>query len=835
MLPERDDRIALLRPSVEPGRPLCDILQRFEARLEDGHTLCLRGELAAGLYEMQLLTRAGTFDSDSTRIELTQWPSRRPVRVGPMDMDHIHYQMAVPTFAVWVDGVDWSLVWAEVPSPEDLAVGRLRALWGLHLPEDGVHEIRLVVSERDRHRLRWGDLDALVLAPDDRFFLPLPEPLSRDVVHPRLYAGRERFAALRPEGLDGFARRLLEHLRRQAAAKRDNAYLYLTTTLALVGTVTGDEALIREAIDRALAVCARDCWGYHDTRGIMAWNNDRDTGNHMWETALVYDWLYDRLTEDERQTLRRKLAYHCDIAYKVTVLQKNYWYYRCVEAHGQGLWNGLAAASIALLGHDARAPLWLSWAAGNFVDASRRIPEDGIGSWLIFNYFWHITQLALLEHQFATRLDVGGGYTGFAENIQTFLSMSDSHLMAEAACFLQLILAAREGDVHIQAEAVGGLDARMADKPGAVIHPLSLLLYDPTVPAEARFEDPPDAVCSEWGMAVCRGRRGSAFTFSCGTPGTVQYHDTHNGLNRSWYNITTAGSFGWDCPAAGGRATLIPQALKGYENNTRHANLVTIDGKGLPLEGRWVGYRLPVEQIPFVEHFATQDGITYCAANTGVAYDPTFAVRQAFRRWLFFHELELLLLFDRIETACPHRFAAHIHSERPHWQHGAGGVYVTSHGACVLAARALGAREQGRWLSASASIPTARSLPQWVPSYTFGINGSNYNRQNWQHRSDDSDPDIPDFQDLQFRSSQPVVEWGLLTALSTDAALVRELELHPGEGQLQVSVAGAYRVYLLDDENASLPGSEAPCAATVWDEGEARWQAFAPTAVGKGD
>ena len=835
MFAERDDRIALFRPSVEPERLLCDVLKRFEAQLENEYTLCLHGELKAGLYQMQLLTRAGTFDIDSTRIELTQWPARRAIRVGPMDMDHTCYQMAVPTFSVLVDGVDWELVWAEVPSPEDMEQKRVRALWGIHIPEGGCHEIRLVVPERDRHRFRWHDVDELEICPDDRFFLPLPEALSREAVHPRLYADQDRFASLSRGTPDEFSNRLLQHLLRQAERKRDNAYLYLTTTLALAGKVTGNETLIQEAIDRVTKLCARENWGYHDTRGIMAWNNDRDTGNHMWEAAIVYDWFQDRLSEKERDLIRGKLAYHCDIAFKVTVLQKNYWYYHCVEAHGQGLWNGLAAASIALLGHDARAPMWLSWAAGNFVDASRRIPRDGIGSWLVFNYFWHIVELALLEHQLDTRLDTGSGYTGFAENIEAFLTATktDRDLMAEAAYFLKLIIAARDQNALFQAEAMRGLEKMMTESADTVIHPLSLLVYDPAVPAQPRVEEHPEAACSQWGMAVCRGRGGSSFTFSCGSPGGLQFHGTHNGLNRSWYNITTAGSYSW-CHSrresdGKGSVTLVPQSLKGYENSTRHANLVTIDGEGLPIEGRWVGYRIPVEQIPFIEQFAYREGVAYCSANTGVGYKTDFGVKTAFRRWLFFHELELLLLFDRIETSRPHHFAAHVHSVREHWRRHANGVHIASTDGVSLAARALAAREDGQWRNESEAIPTVQTIPQWVPSYTFGINGQNYNKQNWQQQSTGTEPDIPDYQDLQFQSSRPVSDWGVITALSTDTELVRTLAIDLGKGQLQVSIGGSHRACFLDDGGDLLPGSDRPCAASVWQERLKRWTAFPPS------
>ncbi len=370
--------------------------EHFSCSQMDAGSLVLRGELPAGLYAMSLSTRDGGFDVDTTMIELTEWPSMQTVKCGPFDFDHPQYRMAVPTFRVQVGDTDWGLVWCEVPSPEDMAAGRIRAVWGVRVAASGPTEIRLTISAEDQGRLHWENVAEIVLSPDERDFLPFQLETDTERPHPRLLADAEIFAQL-GQDRNPIQEALLQRLIARIESGRDGAYDYRTSALALLGRVSGKECWVKEAIQRTLTLCARAEWGYHDAPEIMGWNNDRDAGDRMLETALVFDWLYDALDASARQTIIAKLERHAAIAERITTLQRNYWYYRTSEAHGQGLWNGFAAAAAALLGHSDKAPAQLEWVFGNLDDALRHLPDDGVADWPTFNTRWHIYSLALFE------------------------------------------------------------------------------------------------------------------------------------------------------------------------------------------------------------------------------------------------------------------------------------------------------------------------------------------------------------------------------------------------------------------------------------------------------
>lgn len=812
--------LAYLVPSALAGQPLHDVMERLTATLVNERCLVLRGSLARGLYEMSLKTVTGTFPSESVMLHLTEWPSRRSVLAGPFDLDHTEFRMAVPTFRVFVNGRDWGLVWCEVPSPDDMKARRVRAMWGIRVEESGAVELRLEVPP-DERRLRWQDIEEITLGTDDRYSIHSAMD-SALAGRPRLFGDEAMFARL-SRGRDAIQQAILDNLQERLRKGDDGSYVNRPVIAALVGRLTGEAQWIEVAIARVLEHCRRPYWGYHNVPDIMGWNNDRDTGMKMFETAAVYDWLFHRLAEDQRELVRQKLAYHAEIAYKVTVLQKNYWYYRTAEAHGQGLWFGFAAAALALVGDDPRAPEWLDWIHGNIADALLHAPEDGISEWPVFNAQWLILTTMMLERSCQRRLSGELPFLrNFGRNIVKFVGEGG------VPPTLLFYLADRYRSGRCQADALRAArltsdGRRLGDRN---FDALALLAYNPAL-SPSRPTPVPLSACSRNGTILCRSRdRKVLFTFRCGTPLTPRQHWAHNWINRSWYHSQHAGSFSWDV----GRQTLVPICVPGYRQRTADSNLITVDGGGNHTDGRWLGYAIPLSDLPYVEHFATGGGVSFCCANATRAYEAEYGVRRQVRRWVFFHDCGVLVMHDMIETDRPRNLAWHIHGARATWQADDGFAFSTQAGESRLAVRPVFTRIDDRPAEPPPTALATEIAPTcFVPPYTLGLN--TYKTRDWQPEITPEKLDIPDFPDLRFSPYEPAFRWELVTLIGPcplPAAAVRPA----ADGNLAiVSIGDAGAIMWCRGEPTLLEGLAVSVEADVVvrlgsDRKPRRWIAF---------
>ena len=830
-LPELVGQRLLLQPSVLPGRAFVDRMNRFRCETPDPHTLRLVGRLAAGRYQMRLLIRSGRFDVDTLMLPLIEWPGRRQVLAGPFDFDHTSYRMAVPVFRATVNGANLGLVWCEVPSPEDMAARRIRALWGIEVLADGETVIELGIPAEDRARLRWNDLAELDLTPDDRHSLPLPSSVSRQPTHPRLLAGESDFERLRSR-TDPVSHRLRARLLRFAESGRDGTYEYRTMGLALLARMTGDPHWADEAVARAMALVGMKSWGYHDVPEIMGWNCDRDAGNRMFELSVVFDWLHDRLSPEQRAAIRAKLAYHADIAYRMTLLQKNYWYHYCNEAHGMGLWCGLAAASAVLLGHDPRAAGWLEWAMGGFADAAAHLQSDGIATWHVFNMSWHLYTLAILESVLGGRFQPD--YPFFRNFPARVLQVTNPDVVDATLANHLLYLARRYRSPQIQADALRILGIEQAAQedryPGAV-DPMAVLFFDPDLAVGTRQPIYP-MVCAARGLVSCRARNGSRFTMACGTGATAAHHAAFNFINRTWYGPANSGSFNWtlewvDEKDRARTGEFQPPILKSYRSDTKDANLITIDGRGHFLEGRWLGSTLPLKRVSFLEHCAGDGVVAYACGNSSNAYAEEFEVEHLMREWVFFHETGIVIMRDRIRTAQPRRFAWHLHATWEPWEALAPFCLFTRTRERRLVVRALASALDGGILrTPDETLETHIERPEFVPTYPTGVNV--YKTTDWQPELRPEQIKIPPYLDLQFRPQGTVAAWEFVTAMGVDADL-GGIEFADGAAGLRVvGLPGGGEVVLPHGAPMALPGTdtELVAAAAARPAADASWRSF---------
>ena len=163
--------------------------------------------------------------------------------------------------------------------------------------------------------------------------------------HPYLYFSAEDIPAIRARfDSPGFAARkdsLLAVLPRILEAdiittlEGSRDVLGNASLLAFAYIITGEEKYARRAIENALASADLTPW-----YGGLSWNRGADLGtaDRGVSSALVYDWCYDVMTDQERQIISESLHSAID-AYLLTLdptLPDNWWTY-----HPMNNWRGV--------------------------------------------------------------------------------------------------------------------------------------------------------------------------------------------------------------------------------------------------------------------------------------------------------------------------------------------------------------------------------------------------------------------------------------------------------------------------------------------------------------
>ena len=287
------DLIAFLKPFASqfstPDRvELIDVTGRVTDIKADGHRLCLRLNLSAGLYRSRLETRPHSFDMATASIEMVRVPDGKRVPVGPWDLDHIHNVMAMPMVRTYVNGRLKGGLWFSMPGPEEIAEGRLTADFGFEAQE-GDNELVLELIERDRTRMDWSKLAYLELREDDRSPVPL-EPTS--AAHPRIFLSPHEVEQVRErwEGTTEFEELRKRLLTEELVFLTDNSQGTLDLA-CLFYAITGDAVIGSRAKARILELVHAPTWSGRPDPLLMGGENDRGISLRLYLTALGWDYL----------------------------------------------------------------------------------------------------------------------------------------------------------------------------------------------------------------------------------------------------------------------------------------------------------------------------------------------------------------------------------------------------------------------------------------------------------------------------------------------------------------------------------------------------------------
>ena len=232
--------------------------------------------------------------------------------------------------------------------------------------------------------------------PELRTFTKVKHPQSatiEEIKHPRLFFDPDEIPALQVKAATThqdiwFA--ISEHAESEFGATPPSESPDEDTTIyrnygnklisfAFACVITEGSEYCDLATEHLLAYAAWERWDEDEYR-------DLGLAHMLLGNALAYDWLYDRLTPAERQTVRESLAGWAQKMYEASVGPKdddwrNWWRKSYVQNHFSTNHSALGMAGLALLGEDERAQMWIDQASSRL--SQFRDMLDGIqdGSW----------------------------------------------------------------------------------------------------------------------------------------------------------------------------------------------------------------------------------------------------------------------------------------------------------------------------------------------------------------------------------------------------------------------------------------------------------------------
>lgn len=121
--------------------------------------------------------------------------------------------------------------------------------------------------------------------------------------------------------------------------------------------VDKESDICQTAVEYLLTYAEWDQWGENNERGL-------GLAHMVMGSSLAYDWLYDRLTEEERLAVRKSLAERAEQLHEASASEKveewnNWWTNAYVQNHYFIIHSSLGMAGLALWGEDDRAQDWV--------------------------------------------------------------------------------------------------------------------------------------------------------------------------------------------------------------------------------------------------------------------------------------------------------------------------------------------------------------------------------------------------------------------------------------------------------------------------------------------
>jgi len=223
-------------------------------------------------------------------------------------------------------------------------------------------------------------------------FIPVLCSAAAPPQHPRLYLNPQRITQLREEittfrkahwdvirvEADQLARRHPPVYER-AILDNDAEQLWQRNvgnalpTLAIAWVLTGDNKYRKAVTEWAMASCSYPNWGHPEKNP----GKDLAAGHQLFGLALVYDWMYQDLDPQVRETIHKALLERGRTMFAATDPKTgNFWRNEYMQNH---LWvnaTGLTAAALAI-SEEPETAQWLEVTRDEFRRSDEALGSDG--------------------------------------------------------------------------------------------------------------------------------------------------------------------------------------------------------------------------------------------------------------------------------------------------------------------------------------------------------------------------------------------------------------------------------------------------------------------------
>lgn len=362
----------------------------------DPHELTLRVRCARGYQCGYLKLRPDMFDAHTMDQRLKEYPSGRTVLSKGWDVfngDIREEQMATPCFTPWLNGKDLGDVWFDMPDYLDYERGVLEAEFGFYVFHPGIVDLRLAVVKDHRRNFHWGMLETIQFKPDNRAVLPLPplKKISANPHEPWLFLHGKSSKEARALFRENSAASQLPRMLRLIQAGHQVPFINVNELIPIAAFLTDSPEWI--ALGRKLArdLCSEPTWSARRNPRVMHGDNDTEPGRKLVTVAMIAQFLWNRLDNEERQLILSKTREYGHKFYEFSVLNKR-WASGMGGIGGHQCWPllGLAYCAMTFYHDIAEAPEWLAWAHGRFVHAiTYHGPQDGLGFWKSYaTHYW---------------------------------------------------------------------------------------------------------------------------------------------------------------------------------------------------------------------------------------------------------------------------------------------------------------------------------------------------------------------------------------------------------------------------------------------------------------
>jgi len=370
----------------------------------DAAELLLRVRCTAGYQCGFARMRPDVFDASTLDVEVDEFPSSKTVLSQGWDLAPFGAKrMAVPTFTAYLDGRDLGDVWFDVPNYLDHRHGVLDTEFGFRVDEDGEVELRLVIIPSDRKRFRWDMIECLEIGRDDRKEAPLlpRKSLGRDrtwlFLHGKSVAEIRREFAEKNQlqqplanleeivrDYDGTPPENRDLTNKQNPNKRSPPPYYpLDQVTAGAALATGSKVWRELARATLRRLCLKPTWcrDNHPPR-LMGGENDMVIGHPLLATSMLYHYLHDELTREERAMALVKAREYGRKLYEFSVLQKRYATgMGHIMSHESCPLLGLGVCAMVFWEEIPEARRWLAWTHGRMLTGARDGARDGRNPW----------------------------------------------------------------------------------------------------------------------------------------------------------------------------------------------------------------------------------------------------------------------------------------------------------------------------------------------------------------------------------------------------------------------------------------------------------------------